>query len=76
MTKEHPHAAYAKLVRRVIKACPKDMRAVAILCDEYKCAVLGSCCSACSDAVIHHAADERPDPRRDEELEQDTPRVH
>jgi hypothetical protein len=67
---------YSKLLRRVIDACPKGMRAVAILATPEEVGVYGSCCDGCTDALIHHVADERPDPRESEALVEDTSRVH
>jgi hypothetical protein len=64
---------YAALLKKVIEACPKTMRVVAILSDGERVGMIGSCCDECSHSLIHGAAEVVPDPREDEEHEH---RVH
>jgi len=76
LRKEKPSTHYAKLLRKVILACPKDMRAVAILSDGDRQGMVGSCCDSCAAALIHEAAEVVPDPRLPEELERKGQPVH
>jgi hypothetical protein len=71
-----PNERYAKLLRKLILACPKTMRAVAILSDGENQGTIGSCCDKCTAAMIHDAADVLPDPRGPEELEREGQPVH
>lgn len=76
MPKEKHSVLYAKLLRKLIAACPPGMRAVAILADGERQGTIGSCCEACTAALIHNAADACEDVREPEELEQEDRRVH